>query len=141
MFWAVLIAAGCMAALIAAVLRQRNEEQEEPEPLIDSAALIAEIERLHRRAQELAQLDDMIIDIRLCDPEKVQRGFRISWQSTSGAAHEYDVMADGKSVGTARLLEMAAAERAEVNEEIISLIYDLYARACAIDAKNRGDAV
>lgn len=138
--FAVLIAAGCMAALIAAVLRQRNEEQE-PETLIDSAALIAEIERLHRRAQELAQLDDMIIDIRLCDPEKVQRGFRISWQSTSGAAHEYDVIADGQSVGTARLLEMAAAEREEINAEIISLIYDLYARACAIDAQNRGDVV
>lgn len=141
MFIAALIAAGCMAALIAAVLRQRNEEPEEPEPLIDSAALIAEIERLHRRAQELAQLDDMIIDIRLCDPEKVQRGFRISWQSTSGSQHEYDMIADGRTVGTAKLLEMAAAERAEVNAEIIQLIYDLYVRACEIDAQCRGDAV
>lgn len=129
-----------MAVLIA-VMRRTPEPETDPDPLIDSAALIAEIERLHRRAQELAQLDDMIIDIRLCDPERVQRAFRVSWQSTSGTDHEYDVIADGQTVGTASLLEMAAAERADLNAEIIQLIFDLYARACAIDAQNRGDGV
>jgi hypothetical protein len=129
----------CLCYLIFAAwleIRRRRqegpEEEEAPEP-INALRLEGEVEALHRKMQKLRQLDEMIIDLRLCRPAAVQKAFRMEWMSAAGQNHTFDFFADGENLSTAYLLELAIAERAEVNQEIQQRIYDLYRRTCYED--------
>ena len=124
-----------LSGLIWHYLRSQPEEEEEEEEidLIDSIRLEREVEMLHQQMQKLKQLDEMIIDIRLCHPAAVQKAFRMEWVSTAGNNHQFDFMADGGNPSTEYLLSLAIAEREEVNANIQERICDLYCRACYED--------
>lgn len=108
------------------------EEEEEPE-LFDSIRLEAEVEALHKQMRKLREYDEMIIDLRLCKPEAVQRAFRMEWMSAAGVSHALDVWADGENPSTQYMLHMAIEERAALNADIQARIRDIYIRACMED--------
>ena len=113
--------------------RRKPHEEEEPPEMFDAAMLSKEVDALNRKMQKLEQLDEMMIDLRLCKPAEVQRAFRMEWMGTAGKNNSFDFMADGENVSTKCLLEMASQEREELNEDIRHRIYDLYARAKTIE--------
>lgn len=131
--WAalLLVAVWVIAAVI--LRRWQPEEEEEESAMFDSAMLSKEVEALSRKMSKLQQLDEMIIDLRLCKPAEAQRAFRMEWMSAAGKNNAFEFMADGSNLSTQYLLELAIAEREEVNADIQRRIYDLYQRACALD--------
>ena len=113
--------------------RRKQQDDEEPPERFDAAMLAKEVDALNRKMQKLEQLDDMIIDLRMCKPSEYQRAFRMEWMSAAGKNNSFEFMADGSNMSTQCLLEMAYQEREELNEDIRRRIYDLYARAQAIE--------
>lgn len=133
---AVLLIAGIIAVVLFA--RKLNEwqaeqEQEQELSLFDSVKLEREVQALHSDMTRLKQLDDMIIDLRLCKPATAQKAFRMEWMSTAGQNHALDFFADGDNPSTEYLLELAISEREEVNADVLRRIVDLYQRACILD--------
>lgn len=110
--------------ILAVYLHNKKQKQERYE--INATQFQREIQALARCMNELEALDNMIIDLRLCDPESAQRAFRMEWQSVSGKNHTFDFFADGQNASTEHLLGMAEAERDELNQEIIQRVFDLY---------------
>lgn len=128
-----IIYAVIFAAFMAAKKKASAEDEEEIEPGFDSADLAKEVEGIAKKMRELEQLDEMIIDLRLCKPAEVQRAFRMEWMGTAGKNHSFDFMADGSNLSTQHLLELAIAQREELNADIKARIFDLYAKACELD--------
>lgn len=127
-----IIYAVIFAAFMAAK-KKASVEEEEPETGFDSADLAKEVEGIAKKMRELEQLDEMIIDLRLCKPAEVQRAFRMEWMGAAGKNHSFDFMADGENASTEYLLELAITQREELNADIKARIFDLYARACELD--------
>lgn len=117
-------------------LCRREPEQPDDEteaPFFDSIRLEQEVEQLHKKMKKLREFDEMIIDLRLCRPDAVQRAFRMEWQSAAGIDHTLDMIADGENPSTRYFLQLARAEREALNAEIQTRIFDLYCRACVED--------
>lgn len=132
MWQAILLVAGYIA--LAVWLRNKQQSKgDEESAMFDSALLAKEVEALSRKMQKLQQLDEMIIDLRLCKPAEVQRAFRMEWMGAAGKNHSFDFMADGSNLSTQHLLELAIAQREELNADIKARIFDLYAKACELD--------
>lgn len=113
-----------------------------PEPevsIFDSTDLQREINSLNEMVNRVAELDNMIIDLGLCKPSEVLRAFRMEWQGSAGINHSFDFMADGQSDSSAHLLELAIAERAELNTQVAQRIADIYAKACALSFQEEID--
>lgn len=127
-FYAVII-------FIVIALKRKNQDagEEQEEYGFDSADLSKEVEAIAKKMRELEQLDEMIIDLRLCKPAEVQRAFRMEWMGAAGKNHSFDFMADGENASTEYLLELAIAQREELNADIKARIFDLYAKACELD--------
>lgn len=113
--------------------RQRHAQQEQEQAFFDSARLQGEVNALHRCMQELEQLDEMLIDLRLCKPDELHKAFRIQWQGSTGKEHALDFMSTGANGNTLHMIELAECQRAELNAEIQERIADLYARAQSMD--------
>ena len=132
-----MLAAVCIAIWIVAayiIYRIMHKEPEEDEiSLYDSKQLQDEVHALNEKMNRLAELDNMIIDLRLCKPAEVMRNFRMEWEG-SGRNHALDFMADGQSASSEHLMQLAIEERAQINEEITERIFDLYARACKMQS-------
>lgn len=107
--------------------RPKKEEQ-----LFDSLKLQSEIHALNEMVNRIEQLDSMIIDLNLCRPSEVLRNFRMEWQGTAGVNHGFDFLADGQSDSSAHLMELAIAERHELNTQVALRIADIYNKACAL---------
>ena len=119
--------------LAVSMSRRKPQEEEEPPERFDAAMLAKEVEALNRKMQKLQQLDEMIIDLRLCKPAEMQKAFRMEWMSTGGKNNSFEFMADGSNMSTHCLLEMAYQEREELNADIQRRIHDLCARAQVIE--------
>lgn len=120
--------------IVLALKRKNQDSEEEPEECgFDSADIAKEVECIAKKMRELEQLDEMIIDLRLCKPAEVQRAFRMEWMGAAGKNHSFDFMADGENASTEYLLELAIAQREELNADIKARIFDLYAKACELD--------
>lgn len=107
--------------------RPKKEEQ-----FFDSMRLQNEIHHLNEMVNRIAELDSMIIDLNLCKPSEVLRNFRMEWQGTAGVNHGFDFLADGQSDSSAHLMELAIAEREELNTQVALRIADIYSKACAL---------
>lgn len=131
MIWAVVIYAG---------YKITHKEEPEEQNFFDSIELQNEVHTLNERMNRLSELDNMIIELRLCKPSEALRAFRMEWQGTAGVNHGIDFMADGESESSSYLLDLAIAERNELNTEIGQRIADIYRRACYLqlydDAEN-----
>lgn len=110
------------------MLNPKSEEDQEVTP-VDSIRMQKEVHELNEKMHELEALDNMIIDLRLCKPAEMMRAFRMEWQGTDGIDRKFDFMADGQNASSTHLLELAAAEREQLNSEIMQRIHDLYAIA------------
>lgn len=117
-------------------ITRRADDDEEPEelPTYDTAQMEGEVNALYDEMRKLRELDEMMIDLRLCSPDEMQRGFRIEWQSVGGQNHRFDFLADGASESTEHLMQLAQAERDAVNDAITRRINVLYYRASSLDA-------
>lgn len=109
--------------------QQKTEQAEQERAIFDSAKLQGEISALYRASQELEQLDEMIIDLRLCKPDELHKAFRINWQGSTGKERSLDFMSTGSNSNTAHMIQLAEDQRAEINADIQARIADLYARA------------
>ena len=107
--------------------RQKRDEQ-----FFDSLKLQREIHALNEMVNRIEELDSMIIDLNLCKPSEVLRNFRMEWQGTAGINHGFDFLADGQSDSSAHLMELAIAEREELNTQVALRIADIYSKACAL---------
>lgn len=134
-FYAVII-------FIVIALKRKNQDadEEQEEYGFDSADLAKEVEAIAKKMRELEQLDEMIIDLRLCKPAEVQRAFRMEWMGAAGKNHSFDFMADGENASTEYLLELATAQREELNADIKARIFDLYAKACELDYRGSDES-
>lgn len=121
-----------IAAMLIREYRHKHSAEDEEQQLFDSARLQGEIEALHHAASELANLDQMIIDLRLCKPDELHKAFRIEWQGST-KTHAFDFMSTGSNMNTAHLIELAEDQREELNAEIQARIVDLYTRAQELD--------
>lgn len=126
-----------VVAIIAAYLYFRHKQKQadtddQSAELFDSARLQREIMELARCAKELEQLDNMLIDLRLCRPDELHRNFRVQWCSSTGD-HALDFMSDGQNANTANLIAIATDQREAVNEQIQQRIIDLYEKAQSLD--------
>lgn len=110
------------------MLNPKSEEDQESKT-VDSIRMQKEVHELNEKMHELEALDNMMIDLRLCKPAEVMRAFRMEWQGTDGIDRKFDFLADGQSASSTHLLELAAAEREQLNAEIMQRIFDLYAIA------------
>lgn len=115
-----------------AAYRLLHKEENQEVQFFDSKELQDEIHALDAMISRIAELDDMIIELRLCDPTRAMRAFRIEWQGTSGKNHGFDFLADGRSASSEHLLELAIAEREQLNTQAAIRIADIYSRACAL---------
>lgn len=123
------------------VARHRQQAQQAEQPFFDSARLQNEVNALHRCMQELEQLDEMLVDLRLCKPDELHKSFRIQWQGSTGKEHALDFMSTGANSNTVHMIELAESQREALNEEIQARIADLYARAQCMDFYSSYDAV
>lgn len=121
-----------IAAMLIREHRRKQSEADDEQRLFDSARLQGEIESLYHAAQQLQQLDQMIIDLRLCKPDELHKAFRIEWQGST-KSHSFDFFSTGANTNTAHLIELAEDQREEVNAEIQERIIDLYSRAQEFD--------
>lgn len=110
------------------MLNPKSEEDQESKT-VDSIRMQKEVHELNEKMHELEALENMMIDLRLCKPTEVIRAFRMEWQGTDGIDRKFDFIADGQSASSNHLLELASAEREQLNSEIMQRIYDLYAIA------------
>lgn len=129
------------AAVIAcAILRKLHYRVEEDDASdYDTMQVEKDVDALGADMRRLKELDEMMLDLRVCSPAELQRSFRVEWQSTSGNNHMLDIIADGDNASTERLLALAAAERDELNTKITRRINSLYFRASALDAERRAE--
>lgn len=112
---------------------QQRESDDEPHGY-DASQFQLEVKQLNDDMERLHELDELMIDLRLCSPEDMQRSFRMEWQSLSGKNHKFDFWADGENLSTDYLMGLAQSERDELNAMIARRINALYYRANAFDA-------
>lgn len=113
-----------------AYLAKRSRQTEEDIPTQNMMRLIREIDTLHRRAHELEDVDNLLIDLRLCKHGESFRAFHMGWQSASGKEHTVDFLTDGSDLSARQMMRLAEAKREELNGEIAARIADLYTMAC-----------
>ncbi len=118
--------------LIAYIGYKLTHRPEQEEQFFDSMRLQREIHQLNEMVNRIEELDSMIIDLNLCKPSEVLRNFRMEWQGAAGVNHGFDFLADGQSDSSAHLMELAIAEREELNTQVALRIADIYSKACAL---------
>ena len=118
--------------LIAYIGYKLTHRPEKEEQFFDSMRLQREIHQLNEMVNRIEELDSMIIDLNLCKPSEVLRNFRMEWQGAAGVNHGFDFLADGQSDSSAHLMELAIAEREELNTQVALRIADIYSKACAL---------
>lgn len=121
-FWVIIIYAG---------YKMTHPEEDEDLNFFNSKELQDDIEVLHQRIQRLAELDNMMMDLQLCRPSEALRAFRMEWQGVA-KNHSVEFMADGQSDTSALMMELAEAEREQLNDEIGQRIASLYFKACKL---------
>lgn len=119
------------AAIIYVDYRIRHKSDAEcdaEQRFFDSARLQREIAALYHASQELEQLDQMLIDLRLCKPDELHKAFHISWEGSTGS-RSFNFMTTGGNANTAHMIELAEDQREDLNADIQCRIADIYARA------------
>lgn len=123
-----------MIWLLAVIRKKENEEiEQETTGGFDGELLRQEIARLYDLSQEMQQVDEMLIDLRVCKPAEAEKYFRVDWMSTAGENRTLDFIADGENLTTEKLTEIAMERRDELNQAIADAICDLYQAAIDMD--------
>lgn len=99
---------------------KKNRQEYIEENTIDAIECRDLVNEIAAKIAKLEKIDDMIIDLRVCKPGELHKGFRMEWMSEKGEQHSLDFMADGKNIDTENLLRLAYQRRDELNEDIIN---------------------
>ncbi len=118
-------------AIIYAGYKLTHQDEDEDLDFFNSKELADDVEALHERMKRLQELDNMLQDIQLCRPSEALRAFRMEWQGVA-KNHSVEFMADGQSDTSALMMELAEAEREQLNDEIGQRIASLYFKACKL---------
>lgn len=105
------------------------EQEQETTGGFDGELLRQEIARLYDLSQEMQQVDEMLIDLKVCRPAEAEKYFRVDWMSASGENRALDFIADGENLTTEKLTEIAMERRDILNQAIADKICDLYQAA------------
>lgn len=120
---------------VLAIIRKKENEEVEQETTggFDGEMLRKDIAKLYELSQEMEQVDEMLIDLRVCKPAEAEKYFRVDWMSASGENRALDFIADGENLTTEKLTEIAMERRDELNQAIADAICDLYQAAIDMD--------
>lgn len=113
--------------------KEKGEAEQETTGGFDGELLRRDITKLYELSQEMKQVDEMLIDLRICKPAEAEKYFRVDWMSTAGENRTLDFIADGENLTTEKLTEIAMERRDELNQEIADAICDLYQAAIDMD--------
>lgn len=113
--------------------KEKGEAEQETTGGFDGELLRKDIAKLYDLSQEMEQVDEMLIDLRVCRPAEAEKYFRVDWMSTAGENRTLDFIADGENLTTEKLTEIAMERRDELNQEIADAICDLYQAAIDMD--------
>lgn len=113
--------------------KEKEEVEQESTGGFDGELLRQEIARLYDLSQEMQQVDEMLIDLKVCRPAEAEKFFRVDWLSSSGENRAIDFLADGENITTEKLTEIAIERRDELNQKIADAICDLYQAAIDMD--------
>lgn len=113
--------------------KEKGEAEQETKGGFDGELLRKDIARLYDLSQEMKQVDEMLIDLRVCKPAEAEKYFRVDWMSTAGENRTLDFIADGENLTTEKLTEIAMERRDELNQAIADAICDLYQAAIDMD--------
>lgn len=123
-----LIILAISAMLIHNAMQERRylpEEIEDPPPA-PYDDLGDKIEEIYATKCRMDELEQMITDLQTCDPERLQKSFRCSWQTVAGDDLEHDLWATGKNRNTEYLYRMAMEELQELRTSLLHQIENLY---------------
>lgn len=109
--------------------KEKGEAEQEITGGFDGELLRKDIAKLYDLSQEMQQVDEMLIDLRVCRPAEAEKYFRVDWMSASGENRALDFIADGENLTTEKLTEIAMERRDELNQAIADAICDLYQAA------------
>lgn len=113
--------------------KEKGESEQETTGGFDGELLRKDIAKLYELSKEMKQVDEMLIDLRVCKPAEAEKYFRVDWMSASGENRALDFIADGENLTTEKLTEIAMERRDELNQEIADAICDLYQAAIDMD--------
>lgn len=113
--------------------KEKGEAEQERTGGFDGELLRKDIARLYDLSQEMEQVDEMLIDLRVCKPAEAEKYFRVDWMSASGENRALDFIADGENLTTEKLTEIAMERRDELNQAIADAICDIYQAAIDMD--------
>ena len=119
--------------------KEKGEAEQETTGGFDGELLRRDITKLYELSQEMKQVDEMLIDLRVCKPAEAEKYFRVDWMSTAGENRTLDFIADGENLTTEKLTEIAMDRRDELNQEIADAICDLYQAAIDMDGGTGSD--
>lgn len=113
--------------------KEKGEAEQETTGGFDGELLRNDIAKLYDLSQEMEQVDEMLIDLKVCRPAEAEKYFRVDWMSTAGENRTLDFIADGENLTTEKLTEIAMERRDELNQKIADAICDLYQAAIDMD--------
>lgn len=113
--------------------KEKGESEQETTGGFDGELLRKDIAKLYELSKEMKQVDEMLIDLRVCKPAEAEKYFRVDWMSASGENRALDFIADGENLTTEKLTEIAMERRDELNQAIADAICDLYQAAIDMD--------
>lgn len=113
--------------------KEKGEDEQETTGGFDGELLRNDIAKLYDLSQEMEQVDEMLIDLKVCRPAEAEKYFRVDWMSTAGENRTLDFIADGENLTTEKLTEIAMERRDELNQKIADAICDLYQAAIDMD--------
>jgi hypothetical protein len=119
--------------------KEKGEAEQDTTGGFDGELLRKDIARLYDLSQEMEQVDEMLIDLRVCKPAEAEKYFRVDWMSASGENRALDFIADGENLTTEKLTEIAMERRDELNQAIADAICDLYQAAIDMDFDTGSD--
>lgn len=119
--------------------KEKGEAEQETTGGFDGELLRKDIAKLYDLSQEMQQVDEMLIDLRVCKPAEAEKYFRVDWMSASGENRALDFIADGENLTTEKLTEIAMERRDELNQAIADAICDLYQAAIDMDCGTGSD--
>ena len=81
--------------------------------------------RLHRDTERLQQIEQLITDLEICDPDVLEKPTQMQWSSANGQNRSYCFWMDGGH-STQQMLQTAYEERLTLRTSLLEQINEMY---------------
>lgn len=81
--------------------------------------------RLHRDTERLQQIEQLITDLEICDPNVLEKPIQMQWSSATGQDRSYCFWMDG-GYSTQQMLQTAYEERLTLRTSLLEQINEMY---------------